>query len=155
MDPFGGFIPWNTELVVWIDQNLTIEVVGIAHGPAQSLHKIIHSQDELEAFARTAHFPEHHLVLRPESEHHQEIIKGIDRKADLLKAFEWMRLHRKRSACTLQSNKTRFDTQSSRQPHSKIAFSMPAMQHTWFLDYRTNGRFTLRRMRTQNTFTDQ
>lgn len=89
MDPFGGFIPWNTELVVWIDQDLTIEVVGIAHGPAQSLHKIIHSLDELEAFARTANFPEHHLVLKPQSEDHHEIIKGIHDQADLLKAFDW------------------------------------------------------------------
>jgi hypothetical protein len=88
MDPFGGFIPWNTEVLVWIDQNLGIEVQGIAHGPAQSLHKTIRSLDELEAFARTANFPEHHLVLRPQHQDHPELFKGIDHRADLLKAFD-------------------------------------------------------------------
>lgn len=89
MDPFGGLIPWNTEVVVWIDKNLDIEVVGIAQGPAQSLHKIIRSADELEAFATDAHFPEHHLVVRPQDQDHPDIIKGVDNLADLVKAFEW------------------------------------------------------------------
>jgi hypothetical protein len=87
MDPFGGLISWNTEVVVWIDKNLSIEVVGIAQGPAQSLHKVIKSINELEAFATDAHFPDHHLVLRPQD--HQDIIKGIDNLADLVNGFEW------------------------------------------------------------------
>lgn len=89
MDPYSGFIPWNTEVVVWIDQNLGIDIVGIAQGPAQSLHKIIKSTDELEAFARKANFPSHHLALRPQHEDHQDIIKGIDNLTDLIKGFEW------------------------------------------------------------------
>ena len=87
MDPFSGFTPWNTELLVWIDHDLGIEVVGIAQGPAQSLHKIIHTLEELEAFAKTANFPEHHLVLRPENENHPDIIKGINTPAALMNAF--------------------------------------------------------------------
>lgn len=87
MDPFTGFIPWNTELLVWLDNNLGIEVVATAQGPAQSSHKIIQSLDELENFARTANFPEHHLALRPENENHADIIKGIDNHANLIKAF--------------------------------------------------------------------
>ena len=89
MDPFGGFIPWNTEVVVWIDQKLGIELVGIAQGPAQSLHKIIKSINELEAFVRKANFPDHHLVLRPQDQDHQDIIKGVDNLPDLVKGFEW------------------------------------------------------------------
>ncbi len=89
MDPFGGFIPWNTEVLVWIDKNLGIEVHGVAHGPAQSLHKIIHTENELEAFASAALFPSHHLVLRPDNQDHPAIIKGIDNLADLRQAFHW------------------------------------------------------------------
>ncbi|WP_310611629.1 DUF6671 family protein [Limnohabitans sp.] len=89
MDPFSGFIPWNTEVVVWIDQKLGIELVGIAQGPAQSLHKVIKSINELEAFVRKANFPDHQLVLRPQDQDHQDIIKGIDNLADLVKGFEW------------------------------------------------------------------
>lgn len=89
MDPFGGLIPWNTELVVWIDHNLDLEVTGIAQGPAQCLHKTIQSSMELEAFARAANFPEHHLVVRPQNQDHPEIIKGINHPADLIQAFNW------------------------------------------------------------------
>lgn len=89
MDPFSGFIPWNTEVVVWIDQKLGIDLVGIAQGPAQSLHKIINTTSELEAFVRKANFPNHHLVLRPQDQDHQDIIKGIDNLTDLVKVFEW------------------------------------------------------------------
>ena len=28
MDPYSGFIPWNTEVVVWIDQNLGIDTLA-------------------------------------------------------------------------------------------------------------------------------
>lgn len=87
MDPFGGFMPWNTELLVWIDHDRGLEIVGIAQGPAQSLHKNIRSLDELEAFAKAASFPDHHLVLRPENENHPDIIKGIDNPAELIAAF--------------------------------------------------------------------
>ena len=89
MDPFGGFIPWNTEVLVWIDQNLGLEVHGIAHGPAQSLHKTIQSKNELEAFASAANFPNHLLVLRPNNKDDPDILKGIDNLADLLQAFDW------------------------------------------------------------------
>ncbi len=89
MDPFSGFIPWNTEVVIWIDKTRGVEVVGVAQGPAQSLHKTIQSLSELAAFAEKANFPSHHLVLRPENEDHPDLIKGIDNQNDLLKAFEW------------------------------------------------------------------
>jgi hypothetical protein len=114
MDPFGGFIPWNTEVLVWIDQNLGIEVQGIAHGPAQSLHKTIRSLDELEAFARTANFPEHHLVLRPQHQDHPELFKGIDHRADLLKAFDWAK-QKSVNGCVFIENDLRAHCNPTRQ----------------------------------------
>jgi hypothetical protein len=114
MDPFGGFIPWNTEVLVWIDQNLGIEVQGIAHGPAQSLHKTIRSLDELEAFARTANFPEHHLVLRPQDQDHPELFKGIDHRADLLKAFDWAK-QKSVNGCVFIENDLRAHCNPTRQ----------------------------------------
>ena len=86
-DPFGALMPWNTEVLVWIDQTLGLEVVATAHGPAQSLHKTVHTQQELEAFAMTAKFPEHHLVLRPQDQDHPDIYKGLNNWADLFEAF--------------------------------------------------------------------
>ncbi|WP_291934271.1 DUF6671 family protein [Limnohabitans sp.] len=86
-DPFGAFMPWNTEVVLWVDRLSGIEVTGFAHGPAQSLHRMVTNLQELERFAAEAGFPEHHLVLRPEHAEHPDMDKGIRDRETLLKAF--------------------------------------------------------------------
>jgi hypothetical protein len=86
-DPFGAFMPWNTEVVLWVDRLSGMEVTGFAHGPAQSLHRMVKTPQELERFAKDAGFPEHHLVLRPEHPEHPDLDKGIHEFATLLKAF--------------------------------------------------------------------
>ncbi len=76
-DPFTGLFPWNVEMLVWIDDELGIEIVGIAQGAARSGH--LHSGDwpEVEAFARREGFPGHQLVLRPDAPGDPRIHKGI------------------------------------------------------------------------------
>ena len=86
-DPFGAFLPWNTEIVLWVDRVSEIELTGFAHGPAQSLHRTVKTPQELERFAKEAGFPEHHLVLRPEHPEHPDMAKGIHDHRSLLKAF--------------------------------------------------------------------
>lgn len=76
-DPFGGLIPWNIEVVIWLDDQDQFEVVGIAQGPARSLHRAVRTLSELEQFAHEAGFPAHHLILRPDSELDTRITKGI------------------------------------------------------------------------------
>ena len=86
-DPFGAFMPWNTEVVLWVDRLHGLEVSGFAHGPAKSLHRMVKTPHELERFAAEAGFPAHHLVLRPESPEHADMSKGICEHEALLKAF--------------------------------------------------------------------
>jgi hypothetical protein len=86
-DPFGAFMPWNTEAVLWVDRLSGIEVTGFAHGPAQSLHRMVKTPQELDSFAKEAGFPEHHLVLRPEHPEHADMDKGIRDHVTLLKGF--------------------------------------------------------------------
>lgn len=86
-DPFGAFMPWNTEVVLWVDRLRDLEVSGFAHGPARSLHKMVKTPQELERFAAEAGFPEHHLVLRPEHPEHLDMDKGIHDHETLVKAF--------------------------------------------------------------------
>jgi len=86
-DPFGGFMPWNTELLLWVDPARELEVTGIAHGPAQSLHRTVNSLAELMRFAQDAKFPEHHLVMRPEHEDHLQIVKNIHDEHTLVRTF--------------------------------------------------------------------
>lgn len=86
-DPFMGFVPWNTEMLLWVDKERGFEVTGLAHGPAQSTHREIKTLQELKTFAIEAKFPTHHLVLRPEHQDHLEIFKNLSEEQSLLKAF--------------------------------------------------------------------
>jgi hypothetical protein len=76
-DPYVGFTPWNSEVLIWVDQQLGIEVQGFAHGPAQSVQRTLHTLDELRPFIDEANFPSHHLNLRPEHAHAVAWQKGI------------------------------------------------------------------------------
>lgn len=76
-DPYTSMLPWNLELLVWIDDKLGIEAVGIAQGAARSGHLQSGDWAEVEAFAAREGFPQHHLVLRPEGPDDLRIHKGI------------------------------------------------------------------------------
>jgi hypothetical protein len=86
-DPFGGLMPWNIEVLVWLDDEQALEVVGIAQGPARHLHRVIRSVEELDKFTLEAGFPDHHLVLRPQSATDQRVRKGLQRWDALRQAF--------------------------------------------------------------------
>lgn len=90
-DPFAGMFPWNMELLIFIDDIRAIEVVGVAQGNAKSAHLLTASWAEAESFAHQTGFPEHHLVLRPDSEADPRIRKGIASWATLEAAFAWAR----------------------------------------------------------------
>lgn len=87
-DPFSGFVPWNTELLVWIDEDRALEVWGQAQGPAQSQAQAVRSWQELQAFAAQARFPSHRLCLRPDDPHHRSVTKGLADEAELQQAFD-------------------------------------------------------------------
>ncbi len=86
-DPMSGLVPWNIEVLVWLDQQAEFEVIGIAQGPALSLHRAVQTFTDLETFATHAGFPTHHLVMRPESESDRRIYKGISDWAQLKQTF--------------------------------------------------------------------
>lgn len=78
VDPFAGMFPWNIELVMLIDDRLSIEIVGVAQGAGRSGHLQTRDWTEVESFARNQGFPAHHLVLRPQHQNDPRIYKGID-----------------------------------------------------------------------------
>ncbi len=90
-DPMIGMLPWNSELLIWIDEARGLEVVGQASGAANFAH--CHAEDwtTVEGFARQWGFPDHHIVLRPEGEDDPRIRKGICDWAELQLGFEWAR----------------------------------------------------------------
>lgn len=87
-DPFGGLFPWNVELVIWIDDEQGVEVVGMAQGPARSSHLLTGDWAELEAFAVREDFPRHLLVLRPDHPDDPRVHKGLSDMVRLRQAFE-------------------------------------------------------------------
>ena len=87
-DPFSGMFPWNVELLVWIDDHLGLEVVGMAQGAARSGHLQTGDWAEVEAFAAREGFPQHQLVMRPEGPDDLRIHKGIADRERLKACFD-------------------------------------------------------------------
>ena len=85
-DPFTGLMPWNTEVLLWLDPRHGIEVRGLAQGPAQSAHASVRTLEALHQFAAQAQFPEHHLVVRAEPQG-AHLFKGVCTWHDLDDAF--------------------------------------------------------------------
>lgn len=86
-DPFGGLIPWNVELLVWLDGVRGLEIVGMAQGPARSLQRDIDALPDLVKVAVEAGFPEHHLMLRPHTARGAPLVKGIHEWEALKQVF--------------------------------------------------------------------
>ena len=87
-DPFTGLLPWNLEMVVMVDRERDIVVVGTAQGPASFGHLRSDSWDAVAGFARERGFPAQQLVVRPESQDDPRIRKGIDSWSALAAAFD-------------------------------------------------------------------
>ena len=86
-DPWSGLLPWNVEILVFIDHTHGWEVVGTAQGPAHNHHTTVHDVDALQVFAQQHGFPEHQLCLRPDSVQDPRVIKGVDSLEGLRRAF--------------------------------------------------------------------
>ena len=86
-DPFVGLLPWNHEIIIFIDDVLGIEIIGSSKSAAISSQSKIRNWKELAKFARLNKFPTHHLVLRPDDENHPVFQKGISNRLILEEAF--------------------------------------------------------------------
>jgi hypothetical protein len=88
-DPFTGMLPWNSELLIWIDDRLGIEIVATSAGKTNLSHRLVDSWEEAENFARSVGFPEHRLVVRPADKNHPELRKGLADWPSLQDAVTW------------------------------------------------------------------
>jgi len=88
--PTCGFLPWNVEMLVWIDAERNLEIVGVsATGTTNYGHLKTGDWDEVLTFAGNAGFSDHHLVLRPNHQDDVRIRKGIADVEELEDAFAW------------------------------------------------------------------
>jgi hypothetical protein len=77
-DPYTGLLPWNIELLIWIDDTAGVEVVGMAEGAARNAHIQSGDWSTIADFAERQGFPAHQLIIRPEGESDRRIYKDID-----------------------------------------------------------------------------
>jgi len=90
-DPVSGMLPWNVEILVWIDDELGLEVVGRAQGSGCQAHLRTDDWDAAEAFARRLGFPAQGLLLRPDHADDPRIHKDFDSWAALAAQFAALR----------------------------------------------------------------
>lgn len=88
-DPYTGLLSWNYELVVLVDDERGLELAGFFSGQSQSDSMYAANWTEVLQFADKARFPEHHLVVRPDSADHAQVRKGLDTLGSLRQAFDW------------------------------------------------------------------
>ncbi len=86
-DPFLGALPWNTELLLLIDDVRGIEVAGIAEQAGCHAHRLTGDWEVARRFAGEAGFPGHHLVLRPAHPDDARLEKGLHDWETLERAF--------------------------------------------------------------------
>jgi len=103
------------ELIAWLDDRMGIEVVGMAQGPARSGHLLNDDWSAVEAFAQRKGFPEHQLVLRPESQDDIRMHKGI---------ADWEQLRHWFDACQAQSTNRQVFVETDLR-----AFANPTRMH--------------------------
>ena len=84
--PFG-FGSWNLEVLVLVDTERCIEVVGSAGEPGLHHHETVTTAAQLAEAVRRAGFPEHGVVLRPDGADHPRTWKGLRTPDALAAAF--------------------------------------------------------------------
>lgn len=89
MHPSLIFVPGNEELVILIDKKNNLEIIGKKLSTETNFDaQLCENWEDLEAFAKKVHFPEHGLIIRNTQNDITQIHKGISNWVDLKKAFE-------------------------------------------------------------------
>lgn len=83
-------IPWNIEIVLLYDKKENMEICGTFESFETNLgHLKTNDFNSAIKFAEQAGFPTHYLILRPDDEFSQNIIKDICSFEKLKTAFHW------------------------------------------------------------------
>ena len=120
MDPYTGMIPWNVEMVIFIDGLHDFEVVGFYQGSAKVGNLLSDDWASAEAFARKLGFPEHYMVVRPEDKDDQRIRKDIDTWTKLEDTFFWARGQSANGSVFLETD-MRAHANPTRMEHIRLA----------------------------------
>ncbi|MDF2180234.1 hypothetical protein P2G88_18415 [Aliiglaciecola sp. CAU 1673] len=84
--PYGDMVPWNVEMLVWVDRQTGHEVTAIAQGPACMAQASCQSLAEVLAFVAKAPAGQG-FVMRPQHQDHPQMLKGLVGTHALTQAF--------------------------------------------------------------------
>lgn len=76
-------------MLPWIDDRLGIEIIANSAGKTNFSHYVVKSWEKADDFARSAGFPGHHLMVRPEDKNHLELRKGLADWTSFEDAVTW------------------------------------------------------------------
>jgi len=62
IDPYTGFMPWNIEMVVFIDDLHELEIVGVAQGSTKIVQERVATLDKARRLVADFGFPASHVV---------------------------------------------------------------------------------------------
>ncbi|HVW12369.1 MAG TPA: DUF6671 family protein [Mucilaginibacter sp.] len=80
--------PADDEIVLLIDKLNSLEILGRELSLSTNFNgQAVQNPEELLAFAEKARFPTHSLIIRDKKDSRHFIVKGIDRKSQLIEAF--------------------------------------------------------------------
>lgn len=120
MDPYTGMMPWNVEMLIFIDDLNEIEVVGFYQGNAKVGNLLAEDWISAESFARKLGFPEHYMVVRPEDKDDLRIHKDIDTWTKLEDSFSWARSQSANGSVFLETD-MRAHANPTRMEHIRLA----------------------------------
>lgn len=103
-DPIAGLIVWNIELVLLLDTQRGLEIVGSAQGPARAGQGLVREPSQLLQLASVLGFPEHQLCLRPDHSEDPRVHKGLGSAPALLLAFEHAKAQSKQGEVFVESD---------------------------------------------------
>lgn len=87
--PVTPFVPLNREIVLLLDAREELEICGVYAGSDTNYaQQLVSGWEEAERFAKAAGFPSHFLVIRPDHELHEAVIKNLNTWESLHEAFE-------------------------------------------------------------------
>jgi hypothetical protein len=87
-DPFTGLFAWNVELLVYLDDEAGLEIVGRAEGRGAAAQLLSADWHAVQAFAVREGFPGHGVVMRPLRDDDPRVRKDLHDEAALRAAFE-------------------------------------------------------------------
>ncbi len=119
-DPHFGVLPWNIEMLVFLDDIHNLEIVGMAEGPARILEKSARSLEEAMGCAEEFGFPRYHMIVRPDSKDSPDFIKNIRTKKQLQTAISHC-LEKSRNGVVHIENDLRSFACPSRQDMIRLA----------------------------------